>query len=423
MSQITRTRPILLGPCVAAIVVLFVASGRADNWPQWRGPDGFGQSKERNLPLTWSANENVKWKAPLPGPGMSSPIVWKDRVFLTQALDKAGTKRALTCFDRKTGKVLWEGVTEFTGTESTYDGEPHYCSASPVTDGERVVAFFASAGIVCYDLNGKELWRKDLGKCDQIWGTAASPIIYKNLVIQNFGPGERTFLIALDKRTGKDVWKVEIPGGSWGKEPSSWNGSWATPVVSKIGGRDELIVPWARVLKAYDPRTGNELWSSQGLTPLTYTSPLVSGDIVATLCGFGGSALAVRAGGSGDVTTTNRLWHVEKSTQRIGSGVIVGEHLYFPNENGIINCVELKTGKPLWAERAAGQTWSSMVYGDGRIYLTNQKGETVVIAAKPEFEVLGRNPLNERSQSSPAVSDGDFFIRTYNHLWCIGQKK
>ena len=422
MKYTTRQKSLLGGSLLVAATCL-AAWVSADNWPQWRGLDGFGHSKERNLPVTWSATENVKWKTPLPGPGMSSPIVWKDKVFLTQSLDKAGTRRALICFDRKSGKEHWQRVTEFSGKESTYDPEPHFCSASPVTDGERVVAFFASAGMVCYDLNGNELWRRDLGPCDQIWGTAASPIIYKNLVIHNFGPGERTFLIALDKRTGKDVWKVDIPGGSFGKEPSNWNGSWATPVVAKVNGRDELIAPWPKVLKAYDPATGKELWSCQGLTPLSYTSPLVSGDVVAQLCGFGGSALAVKAGGTGDVTESNRLWHVEKSTQRIGSGVVVGEHLYFPNENGIINCVELKTGKTLWAERAAGQTWSSMVYGDGRIYLTNQRGETVVIAAKPVFEVLSRNPLNERSQSSPAISDGDIFIRTYNHLWCIGQKK
>ena len=406
-----------------ALATIVCSPAAADDWPQWRGPLGIGVSKERNLPLTWSAAENVRWKAPLPGPGMSSPIVWKDRVFLTQSLDKEGTKRALICFDRTDGKQLWQRVTPFAGQESTYDGDPHYCSASPVTDGERVVAFFGSAGMVCYDLEGKELWRRDLGRCDQIWGTAASPIIYKNLVIHNFGPGERTSLIALDKRTGKDVWKHDIPGGSFGKEPSNWNGSWATPVVAKIKGRDELIIPWARVLKAYDPASGKELWSCEGLSALTYTSPLVSGDVVAVLCGFGGSYLAVKAGGDGDVTAANRLWHVEKSTQRIGSGVVVGEHILFPNENGIVQCVELKSGKTVFAERGAGQTWGSMVLAGDRIYVTNQRGETIVLAAKPSFEVLARNPLNEKSQSSPAIAGGDIFIRTYGHLWCIGPKR
>jgi outer membrane protein assembly factor BamB len=228
-------------PFLSVLLTATVAACYADNWPQWRGPDGNGQSREKGLPTKWSPDENVRWKIPLPGPGMSTPIVWGGKVFLTQSLDREGKKRALLCLDRKDGKTLWQRVTEFSGKESTYEGEKHYCSASPVTDGQRVVASFGSAGLVCYDLNGNPLWTRDLGKCEQIWGTAASPIIYRDLVIHNFGPGERTFLIALNKKTGKDVWKIDMPG-AFGQTQQDWMGSWSTPVISKRGATDELIM-------------------------------------------------------------------------------------------------------------------------------------------------------------------------------------
>lgn len=405
--------------CVGAVLMSVALAAAADNWPQWRGPDGTGLCRERNLPLTWSPTTNVRWKVPLPGPGMSTPVVWGGRVFITQSVDREGHRRGLLCFSRKDGKLLWQGVTEFSGTESTYEGDKHFCSASPVTDGERIVASFASAGIVCYDMAGKTLWKRDLGRCEQIWGTAASPIIYRDLVIHNFGPGDRTFLIALDKRTGKDVWKVDMPG-AFGHTQPEWSGSWSTPVVSRHEGRDELIVSWPEEVCAYEPLTGKLIWSCKGLGKLVYTSPLVTEDTVVAMSGFGGPTLAVRRGGAGDVTSSHRLWRTEKAPQRIGSGVVVDDHIYHVNENGVAVCLELKSGKEVWNERATGTTWSSVIHADGRLYVTNQQGETVVLAAKPVFEVLGRNSLNERTQASIAASNGELFIRTYNNLWCIG---
>jgi outer membrane protein assembly factor BamB len=403
---------------------LFLAvalAAAADNWPAWRGPEMNGQSRETELPLSWSATENVRWKAPLPGPGMSSPIVWGDRVFLTQALDREGHRRALLCFDRRDGKQLWQGVVDYPENESTYSGEPHYCSASPVTDGERVIAWHGSAGVVCYDFRGKELWRRDLGHCEHIWGNAASPILYRDLAILNFGPGERTFLVALDKRTGQEVWKADEPGGKYGTAPSEWLGSWSTPVVGRLNGRDELVMQWPGAVKAYAPQTGELLWTCRGLGNLSYNSALLTPEAVVALAGFSGAAIAVKPGGSGDVTDTHRLWLVEKTPQRIGSGVVVGDHLYILNAIGTAQCIEVKTGRSLWEERAGGSSWGSMVHAGGRLYVTTQPGETIVLAAKPTFEVLSRNPLGERSQSSPAISDGQIFLRTYGHLWCIGK--
>jgi outer membrane protein assembly factor BamB len=399
---------------------------RAENWPGWRGPRGDGTSAEKDLPTTWSADENVRWKVKLPGPGNSSPIVWGKRTFLTQSLDKKGTHRAVLCFDRTDGQLLWQRSIAFTGEEPTHETNP-YCSATPVTDGERVIASHGSAGVVCYDLEGQQLWHRDLGPFIHIWGTAASPVLYGDLVLLNCGPGERTFLLAMDKRTGKDVWKIEEPGGKTGlKGQSEWIGSWSTPRVLTVAGQDQLIMSWPNAVKAHDPKSGEVLWTCRGLTPLVYTTPLTTPEVVVAMSGFYGSALAVKTGGKGDVTDTHRLWHhTQKHPQRIGSGVILGEYLYMANAGpGTVQCFELKTGKDLWDGRRLGNAfWGSFVHADGKLYVTDQEGDTYVLAAKPQFEQLSRNRLGEHTNASPAVSDGDIFIRTYEHLWCIGSAK
>lgn len=412
---------------VGTAFLVLILPAFAANWPAWRGPDGTGQCSERDLPVKWSAQENIRWKAKLPAAGNSSPIVWGDRIFVTQALDvdmrqNTAKRRAVLCFDKKDGKQLWERAIDYPHKELTHGTNP-YCSATPVTDGELVIASHGSAGVVCYDFEGKQLWQRDLGKCEHIWGNAASPVIWNDLVILNFGPGERTFLIAMNKRTGEDVWKVEEPGGKSGLGGNTeWIGSWSTPVISRINGRDELIMSWPEAVKAYNPRTGDLLWTCQGLTKLIYTSPLVREDVIVAMSGYGGSYLAVKPGGSGDVTETNRLWRFPSAPQRIGSGVIVGDHVYIANEPSTAMCIELKTGKTLWTERLGARSWGTMLHADGKLYVTNSQAETIVLAAKPKFEVLSRNPLSESCESTPAIADGELFIRTYKHLWCVSKK-
>jgi outer membrane protein assembly factor BamB len=217
-------------PAVAALV-LVGGVALADNWPGWRGPTGDGRTAETELPLNWSATENVRWKAPLPDVGNSSPVVWKDRVFLTQSQDK-GARRAVLCFDRANGRLLWQREVRFDGQEPTHATNPH-CSATPATDGQRVVVSHGSAGLFCYDFAGQELWHTDVGKLEHIWGNASSPVLHGDLVFAWCGPGERQFLLALDKRTGKEVWKHDEPGGNAGKDQSEWRGSWSTPVIVK----------------------------------------------------------------------------------------------------------------------------------------------------------------------------------------------
>jgi outer membrane protein assembly factor BamB len=410
----------------ACVLVLSAISTRADHWPQWRGPQGTGASAETNLPLHWSTNENVRWRVPLPDRGNSTPVVWGNRVFITQAIED---RRTLMCFNRADGKLLWQSGVSFPEKETTHETNP-LCSASPATDGERVVVSFASAGLYCYDLKGEGLWHRDLGKQAHIWGNGASPLIHGDLCILNFGPGERSFLIAVNKRSGETVWQVNEPGGSSGAEKAgekpNWTGSWTTPIVVRVNGREELIMAWPGRVAAYDPGIGKEFWTCSGLNPLVYTSPLYADDTVVAMGGFMGMALAVKAGGSGDVTQTHRLWQHPKTKQRIGSGVIHADYIYILNDPGVAECYELKTGKLVWEERLKGRgpdnsSWSSMVLAGHRLYVINHSGDTFVLRASPNFEALATNSLGEPDNASLAVSDGDIFIRTHKALWCIGE--
>jgi len=407
----------LLGPALAAA---------GDDWPAFRGGPHAGVAEGSTLPATWDAGKNVRWKVALPEPGNSTPVVWGDRVLITQAADKS-TRRTVMCFRRSDGKLLWQKGVEYKEKEPTHGTNP-YCSASPVTDGERVIASFGSAGMVCYDLNGKELWRKDLGKMIHIWGNASSPVLYGDLCILWAGPGKQQRLVAVEKATGKTVWEHGEPGGkSDGSRP--WVGSWSTPIIVRVGDHDELILGMPEKLKGFDPKTGKELWSCDGLhngsgDQLVYTSPVYADGIVVAMGGFGGAAMAVKAGGKGDVTKTHRLWYRPQNPQRIGSPVIVGEHACILNDDGTAQCIEVKTGKDLWnKQRVGGSTWASMVAAAGRLYVTNRAGDTLVFAARPKFEQLAKNSLGEPVLASLAISDGDLFIRSHKHLWCISEKK
>jgi outer membrane protein assembly factor BamB len=398
------------------------------NWPSWRGPNGDGVTEETGLPTKWDAtSSNVKWKVALPDRGNSTPVVWGDKVFLTQAEEKAG-RRTLMCLDRKTGKVLWqEGIT-YKDAEATHATNP-YCSASPATDGERVLVSYGSAGLYCYDFAGKELWhRTDLGKQHHIWGNASSPVLAGDRVFLNVGPGENTTLLCVEKKTGKTLWEHKEPGGASGEEGNKkWLGSWSDPMLRKVGSRYELFMTYPGRVCAFDPTTGKELWTCAGLNPLVYNSPLYDDGVVVGMGGFGGMAVAVKAGGSGDVTSSHRVWHLPKVSQRIGSGVLYQGRHYILSDGGFAECRDLKTGELLWNERVkgpgpTGQNWSSLVRSGDLLYAVNQGGDAVVFKAGPKFELVSTNSLGERVIASIAVSDGELFIRGYKHLWCIGKE-
>ena len=404
---------------LAVLAFLLAHTAWADNWPQWRGPEGTGVCAEKNLPTQWSTNQNIRWKIALPEPGNSTPILWRDRVFLTQAI---GKQRMLMSLDRANGKVLWQSGVTNAEKEPTHATNPD-CSGSPMTDGERVIVSFGSPGLYCYDFAGKELWHRDLGKQLHMWGVSSSPVIHGDLCFLNFGPGERTFLIAVNKKTGATVWQHDEPGGAADK----YIGSWSTPLVIKANGRDELILTFPQRVAAFEPKSGREMWTCRGLNPLVYTSPIYADGIIVAMGGFNGTALAVKAGGSGDVTATNRLWQLPKTKQRIGSAVIADGHIYILNDPGVAECFELRSGKLVWEQRLKGpaakaDNWSSLVLAGDNLYAVNQGGDGFVFKASPKFQVVSTNRLGELTRASVAVSDGELFIRTYKNLWCVSGK-
>ncbi len=416
---------------LCALVFLTAFQTPAANWPAWRGPLGTGLSDEKNLPIQWNTTENVKWRVPLPEPGNSTPVVWNDRIFVTQPV---GNRRTLFCFNRADGKALWQSGLTSAEKEPTHGANP-YCSGSPVTDGERVIVSYASDGLVSYDFGGKELWRRaDLGRQIHIWGAGPSPVIYGDLCFLNFGPGETTYLLAVEKKTGKTVWKQdEATGyqhpkeGGQGDPAKTYIGSWSTPVIMPVEGKDQLLMSWPKRLAAYDPKSGREIWTCSGLNPLAYTSPIYADGIAVAMGGFGGTTIAVRAGGSGDVTESRRLWQHSKTKQRIGSGVIHDGYIYIHNDPGVAECYELKTGKLVWEERLkgggpSGVNWSSIMLADGNCYTITQGGDCFVFKASPKFELLSVNSLGEPSNSSIVPSNRELFIRTHQALWCIAQK-
>lgn len=418
---------------LSALLLAFTPDAGAANWPNWRGSsDGSGVTSETALPLKWSATENVVWKTPLPERGNSTPIIWGGKIFLTQALE-AEKKRTLMCLSANDGSLLWKQEITFDKTEDTHPTNP-YCSASPTTDGERVVVCHGSAGVYCYDFEGKELWRRDLGIQEYEWGNGSSPVIHGDKVFLYFGPGKGARLLALDKKTGADLWQYDEPetdtkgrtDGFRGNEPGMIC-TYATPIVIDAKGRPELIMLFPEVIRAFDPATGKELWHCDGMNPLVYCSPIFSDGVVVGMGGFFGTTIAVPAGGSGD-QNGNRIWQTVRTKNRLGSGVIHKGHIYILNTDGNAECIELNTGKSLYMQRLRaigpnGESWSSMLLSGDRIYVLNQSGDCHVLRASPTFEHLGTNSLgNELTNSSIAVSEGRLYIRTHKHLWCIGEK-
>ena len=398
----------------------------ADNWPMWRGPLGTGVAKEKQLPTRWDSQTNVKWKTPLPERGNSTPVIWEKRVFLTQAI---AAQRLVVCLNRADGTVLWEKGTDYAGPEKFHPTNTP-CAASPATDGEIVVANFGSAGIFAFDFEGRKLWQVDLGPVTHQWGYAASPVLDSERCYIHFGPGTNHMVVALEKRSGKKLWQVDVPiehpsertDGFAGKQGEV--GSWSTPILVQADQRPELVVSLPGRLAAFDPKSGAELWRCGGLNPLLYTSAMAGEGVVIGAGGYGGSTVAVRPGGVGDVTE-QRMWHKLRDKQRIGSGVIAKGHLFILNTPGTAQCISLKTGDTVWEQRLSGtgsrsESWSSMILVNDLIYVNNQAGDVFILRAAPEFELIATNSiLDGVMNASVAASDGEIFLRTEKNLWCI----
>ncbi|MDF1816093.1 MAG: PQQ-like beta-propeller repeat protein, partial [Verrucomicrobiales bacterium] len=389
------------------LICLLVSSSTlplsADNWPYWRGDiAGSGITTETDLPLNWGKDKNVKWRVELPERGNSTPVVWDDSIFVTQALD-AENWRGLMCFHREDGKLLWKNGLTYSEEERTHRDNP-YCSASPATDGSIVIASYGSAGVAAYDFEGKELWKRDFGAIDHTWGNSSSPIIFGDLCFHYHGPSKGAVLYALNKTSGETVWSWNEPDwkpenrtdGFREKADSGVIGSFSTPVLMKDGDKDILVMSFPLELKAFDPQTGNVLWTCEGLNPLVYTSPMVADGKIIAMGGYYGNSVGAASNGE-------RLWREVRHFGGIGTGVVKDGYFYAQNSGGVVYCVEVATGKTVWKDRlpGAGKSWGSYILSGDLIYTLSQPGDTVVFKASPEkFEVVAQNNVGERTNSS-----------------------
>jgi hypothetical protein len=413
----------LLSLCLFASV----SSALAADWPRFRGPDGSGISAEKGLPLTWSAKDNVAWKTDLPGAGASSPTFIGDRIFLTAWTGFAvphqpgGTESDLRlhllCLDRKTGKLQWDKEVPTKGgvQKLSRDGEG-YASSTPAADAERVYCFFGKHGVYAFDHTGKQSWFADVGSGQNGWASAASPVLYGDLVIINASV-ESESLVALDKKTGKEKWRAK-----------GIKQAWNTPLVVKNkAGKDELVVTTQPKVFGFNPATGDQLWNcNTDIGWYIVPSAVAHDGVVYCLGGRSGViGLAVRTGGMGDVTRTHRLWTSKKGSN-VSSPVYHDGHLYWMNDaNGTAYCAKADTGEVVYEERVprAGGVYASALLADGRIYYVGREGRTYVIAAKPQYELLATNDLSDRSNfdATPVAIDGRLFIRSNKALYCIGR--
>jgi len=387
-------------------------------WPRWRGPSGQGHVAGIGYVDTWSNTTNVKWRVSVPGTGHSSPIVWKDHIFLTTARD-GGARVSMLAFQRTDGTKLWETEIPSRGIEHKYPKNSH-ASATATTDGERVYASFGTHGLAALDFSGKIVWHVKPGALANYHGSAGSPVLYKDRVFlyqDHDGTGtSRSYVAAFDKLTGKTLWmrpRVETVG-------------WGTPIVIRAGTRDELIVSSQQRVYAYDPATGKDLWTVRGNTVEVIPTPVVGHGLVFCSSGRAGPTLAIRPGGGGDVTATHVAWSAARGSPFVPSGLIHGDLLYLVNDmQSILTVYEAKTGAVVYQDRLGeptreGFSSSPVAVGD-RLFFTNDQGHTFVVAAGRAFKLLRTNTLPGPVLASPALVDGVWYWRTGSELIAIGK--
>ena len=425
----------------------------AGNWPSFRGPDASGVADGMRLPDRFDGEHgrNVRWKAAIPGLAHSSPIVWGDKLFVTTAVssdpnasfqpglygegtaseDRSVQRWRVYCLDKKTGKLQWE--------RTAYEGVPRekrhikatYANSTPATDGRYVVAFFGSQGLYAYDMEGNQVWKRDLGRLntgaydapEYEWGNASSPILFEDLVIVQCDTSEESFVLALNASTGKTVWKAErdeLP-------------SWATPAVYRGKARAELVTNAPNFIRGYDPRTGSELWRLGGSSKITAPTPVFANGLIVVASGRRPEAplFAVRAGSTGDITLrdgkhSNRFvaWHWEQRGPYMPTPLIYRGYVYALANQGILDCYGLEGGKEVYRRRIPhhGSGFSaSPVAADGRLYLSSEDGDIFVVRAGPQFAIEAVNPMGESLMATPALSDGMMFVRGTRHVFAVGR--
>ncbi len=423
------------------------------NWPSFRGPDARGVADGQHLPDTWDGERgiNIRWKTPVPGLAHSSPIVWGDTLFVTSAIssradasfrpglygdgtaseDRSPHRRVVYALDKRTGLILWESTAvEGVPTDKRLV-KSTYASSTPVTDGRYVIAFFGSQGLYAFDMSGTLVWRKDLGRLDVgaydapdfEWGPASSPIIFEDLVIVQCDTQNESFVLAVDIRTGNTVWRTprdELP-------------SWGTPSVYRGDSGLELVTNASKFIRGYDPRTGRELWKLGGSSDITAPTPVFSDNLIIVASGRQPEApiFAIRPGASGDITLRGRsrandfvAWSRLRRGPYMPTPLIYRGSLYILNNSGILDSYDLETGEEIYRRRIphAGFGFSaSPVAADGKMYLSGEDGDMLVIRAGPEPEVIATNPMGEPLMATPALSQGTMYVRGARHVFAVGR--
>lgn len=406
----------------AAILMLGMNSeALAADWTQFRGPGGLGVSAETDLPEKWSETENLAWRTELPGYGASSPIALGPHVYVTcysgygtggDAEKMEDLTLHVVCVNRADGSVAWDTKVQPKLPETERVRDHGYAAATPTTDGKFLYVFFGKTGVFKFDLTGKQIWQADVGSKLNGWGSGTSPVLFENLVIVNASV-ESGSLVAIDKTSGSEVWRA--PGMQ-----SSWN----TPhLVQLANGQQELVVSVKDHILGFDPKTGKELWRCDGIQDYVCPSVISHEGVAYVIGGRTSRAIAVRAGGRGDVTETHMLWEA-KAGSNVTSPIIHDGHMYWVSDrNQVAYCVRLSDGEILYSERFRAQPYASATAGDGKIYIVTRNGGTYVLAATPEFTQLAHNTFDDRStfNASPVISNGQIFMRSDRYLYCVGK--
>jgi outer membrane protein assembly factor BamB len=431
---------IVIGASVIAAGSLAASAAPGDAfWGQWRGPLNTGASQTAKPPTEWSESKNVQWKVEIPGRGTSTPVVWGDRVYVLTAApvgvelsashDSRGTKgqrvphrMMVMALDRKTGKTVWERTArEETPHEGHHQQFGTWASSSAVTDGEVIIASFESRGIYAYDMNGKQLWTTDLGdkRMRNEFGEGSTPALYKDKVFVVWDHQGESFIAALDRKSGKEVWRKN-------REEID---SWATPLVVEHGGRAQVITGAQNRVRSYDTQTGEMVWEAAGLTANPIPSPVAADGMVFLMSGYRGNNLkAVRlADAKGDITGTPALaWTLDRDTPYVPSPLLYDNVLYFLKGNtGVLTALDAKTGKPhyqLQRIEAVPNVFSSPVAADGKVFVLGQDGSAAVIKAGPAYEQLATNKLDDKFDASPALAGNEMYLRGYRYLYCVAAK-
>lgn len=414
---------------VFAVFVLSTLSSRAADWPQFRGPGGNGTSYDAQTPIAWDDETNIAWKTPLPGRGASSPIVVGDRIFLTAYTgygvdidkDDPGKKEDLKlrvlCLKRNTGEVVWDEPIDPSGNTQDFGKRVRdhgYATGTPVSDGQHVYAYFGVSGLVCLDMNGKVKWRNETGSKTAGFGSASSPVLFENLVIINASIESDT-MFAFDKLTGKEVWKV-----------SPVTRAWTVPCIAEtIDGDHELVINMKDEIHGIDPKTGEKLWWCHGIEDYIVPVPISHNGIVYCLGGRSNRSIAVKLGGRGDVTESHKLWESTIGAN-VTSPVYYDGHLYWASDKAIENCLKAEDGSEVYRERlpTRARIYGSIVRAGDKLYVTTRDLGILVLAATPEYKVLGHNQFkNDTSliNASPAISNNQLLVRTDKFLYCIGE--